>query len=42
VQHFDQFGDDYVSHFLAAAPEPAAMTLGGMALMLVPRRWRRK
>jgi hypothetical protein len=40
-QHLQEFGNDYASHFLAAVPEPSAVSLVGTALMLAPRRRRR-
>jgi beta-glucanase (GH16 family) len=30
-QHFDQFGDAYARHFLAAVPEPSCIMTGGLA-----------
>jgi len=41
-QHLAAFGGDYASHFLAAVPEPAALTLAIAVLPLVCRVRRRK
>jgi hypothetical protein len=41
-QHLAEFGADYASHFLAAVPEPTALTLAFAVLPLARRRRRRK
>jgi hypothetical protein len=41
LQHFDEFGADYSSHFLSAVPEPGTIGLAGVALLCAMRRRRR-
>jgi hypothetical protein len=43
-QHFDEFGSDFGSHFLAAVPEPASLGLvvGALTLAASHRQRRRK
>jgi hypothetical protein len=42
VQHFDQFGIDYATHFLAAVPEPTGCLVPLLGGLVAARRGRRR